>query len=72
MPTDVDRELNRISATLDRVRARDDLPTARRMRRHREAEVLSRLGRIALADVAIVAIAIGAGLALPAGIAPTG
>jgi hypothetical protein len=68
MPTDVDRELNRISATLDRVRARDDLPTARRMRRHREAEVLSRLGRIALADVAIVAVAIVAGLALPAGI----
>jgi hypothetical protein len=68
MSTDVDRELSRISATLDRVRARDDLPGARRLRRHREAEVLTRLGRVAVADLAIVAIAIGVGLALPAGI----
>lgn len=66
--TDVDRELSRISATLDRVRARDDLPTAKRMRRHREAEVLTRLGRIAIADAAIIIGAIVLGLVLPTGI----
>jgi hypothetical protein len=68
MPTDVDRELNRISATLDRVRARDDMPSAKRLRRHREAEVMTRLGRIAMADALIIAIAVVLGFSLPAGI----
>lgn len=68
MPTDVDRELNRISATLDRVRARDDLPTAKRMRRHREAEVMTRLGRIAAADALIIIGAVVLGMMLPTGI----
>lgn len=58
MPTDVDRELNRIGNTLDRVRSRTDLAVSNRNRQHREAEVVRRLGRIAAADGAIIAGAI--------------
>jgi hypothetical protein len=68
MPTDVDRELARIDQTLDRVRARTDSPSAKRLRRHREAEILTRLGRIAIADLLIVVVAVVLGLMLPAGI----
>jgi hypothetical protein len=72
MPTDVDRELARIGSTLERVRTRTDVALAPRSRRRREAEVLGRLGRIALADGAIVVGAIVAGLILPAGIGMMG
>ncbi len=58
MPTDVDRELNRIGSTLDRVRSRTDLAVSSRNRQHREAEVVRRLGRIAAADGAILVGAI--------------
>lgn len=68
MPTDVDRELARIDATMERVRARTAGPLATRTRRRREAEVLGRLGRIALADGAIVVAAIVAGLWMANGI----
>ncbi|MFS2109556.1 hypothetical protein ACCC88_07710 [Sphingomonas sp. Sphisp140] len=58
MPTDVDRELNRIGDTLNRVRSRTDVAVSGRNRQHREAEVVRRLGRIAAADGAILAGAI--------------
>ena len=58
MPTDVDRELNRIGDTLNRVRSRTDVAVSGRNRQHREAEVVRRLGRIAAADGAIIAGAI--------------
>jgi len=58
VPTDVDRELNRIGDTLNRVRSRTDVAVSGRNRQHREAEVVRRLGRIAAADGAIIAGAI--------------
>jgi len=58
VPTDVDRELNRIGDTLNRVRSRTDVAVSGRNRQHREAEVVRRLGRIAAADGAILAGAI--------------
>lgn len=64
MPTDVDRELNRIGSTLDRVRSRTDLAVSNRNRQHREAEVVRRLGRIAAADGAIIVGAIVFALAV--------
>lgn len=62
MPTDVDRELNRIGNTLDRVRARTDIAVSGRNRQHKEVEVVRRVGRIAAADGAILAGAIVFGL----------
>lgn len=64
MPTDVDRELNRIGNTLDRVRARTDIAVSGRNRQHREAEVVRRVGRIAAADGVILLGAIVFGLAV--------
>ena len=64
MPTDVDRELNRIGGTLDRVRARTDIAVAGRNRQHKEAEVVRRIGRIAAADGVILVGAIVFGLAV--------
>jgi len=64
VPTDVDRELNRIGGTLDRVRARTDLAVSGRNRQHRETEVVRRIGRIAAADGLILAGAIVFGLAV--------
>src|SRR5689334_15830309 len=72
MSSDVDRELARIGQTLERVRARSNTPEAKRLRRHREAEVMGRLGRIAIADAVIIAGAIIAGLMMTAGIGLTG
>ncbi len=69
MPTDVDRELNRIGSTLDRVRSRTDLAVSSRNRQHREAEVVRRIGRIAAADGVIIVGAIVFALAVaPLGI----
>lgn len=64
MPTDVDRELSRIGNTLDRVRARTDLAVSGRNRQHKEAEVVRRIGRIAMADGVIVLGAIVFALAV--------
>jgi hypothetical protein len=64
VPTDVDRELNRIGSTLDRVRSRTDLAVSNRNRQHREAEVVRRIGRIAIADGVIIAGAIAFALAV--------
>jgi hypothetical protein len=64
VPTDVDHELARIGATLDRVRTRTDGPLAQRSRARREAEVLRRIGRIAVADAAIIIGAIIVALAV--------
>jgi len=69
VPTDVDRELNRIGSTLDRVRSRTDLAVSSRNRQHREAEVVRRIGRIAAADGVIIVGAIVFALAVaPLGI----
>lgn len=66
MPTDVDRQIARSSEFLDRTRERyASLST--RARRRREAEILRRLGRIALADGAIVVAAMVLGFFFPLG-----
>lgn len=67
MPTDVDRELARADALLERTRDRHASVNAR-ARRHREAEILRRVGRIAIADGTIIVAALVAGLLLPTGI----
>jgi hypothetical protein len=73
MPTDVDRLVNRSNELIRRAEAqRPDTPADRRLRRHREAEVLTRLGRIAIADLLIVVGAVVLGLMLPAGIGMMG
>lgn len=65
MPTDVDRQLAQAEALLDRTRERS---LSLRSRQRREGEVLTRLGRIAIADTLIVVGAIVLGMLLPAGI----
>ena len=65
MPTDVDRQLAQAEALLDRTRERS---LSMRSRQRREGEVLTRLGRIAIADTLIVVGAIVLGMLLPAGI----
>jgi hypothetical protein len=64
VPTDVDRELNRIGSTLERVRARTDVTVSGRNRQHKEAEVVRRIGRIAAADGVILLGAIVFALAV--------
>lgn len=68
MPTDVDRALARAQENLERVRARTDSSVSKRLRRHRESEIMTRVGRIAAADALILVGAIVIGLMLPAGI----
>ena len=64
--TDVDRQIERSAATLERVRTRvGDLAPG--SRRRREAEVLRRLGRIALADLVILVGALLVGWFVPLG-----
>ena len=67
MPTDVDHQLARAGELLDRTRERYS-SVSRRSAQRRNAEVVRRVGRIALADGAIIVAAIVAGLMLPAGI----
>ncbi|WNO54312.1 hypothetical protein [Stakelama saccharophila] len=66
MPTDVDRQIARSSEYLDRTRERYASLKARSKRR-REAEILRRLGRIAVADIAIVIGALVVGWMVPLG-----
>ncbi|MGC6400026.1 hypothetical protein ACNI3Q_05535 [Sphingomonas sp. FW199] len=61
--TDVDREIERASAVLDRTRDR----YRARGRQRREAEILRRLGRIAVADIAIIVAALAIGWFVPLG-----
>lgn len=69
MPTDVDRLVQRSQELIRRSEvARPDTPADRRLRRHREAEVLTRVGRIAVADALIVIAAVVLGFVLPTGI----
>lgn len=65
MPTDVDRELARAEALLDRTR---DRHVSRRSRRTKEVEFAKRVGRIAAADALILVGAIVLGFILPNGI----
>lgn len=67
MPTDVDRQLASADALLERTRERYG-SVSKRSRQRREAEILRRVGRIALADGLIIVAALAAGLILPAGI----
>lgn len=63
--TDVDRLSARASELIERTRAqRPATPAEQRMRRRRESEVVRRVGRIAIADGAILAGAIVFGLAV--------
>lgn len=63
-----DEVLERASLTLERARERHGA-VAPRARRRREAEVLHRVGRIAAADAAIIAVALVAGWFVPLGLA---
>ncbi len=65
MPTDVDRELARAEALLDRTR---DRYVSQRSRRTKEVEFAKRVGRIAAADALILIGAIVLGFMLPNGI----
>jgi hypothetical protein len=65
MPTDVDRELARAEALLDRTR---DRYVSQRSRRTKEVEFAKRVGRIAAADALILIGAIVLGFMLPSGI----
>ncbi|MBB5711742.1 hypothetical protein [Sphingomonas xinjiangensis] len=67
MPTDVDRQLAQADALLARTRDRY-ASVSKRSRQRREAEILRRVGRIALADGLIIAVALVLGFVLPAGI----
>ncbi len=71
MPTDVDRQLAAADALLERTRERYG-SVSKRARQRRETEILHRLGRIALADGAILVVAMVAGLLLPTGIGIVG
>lgn len=71
MPTDVDRQLAAADALLQRTRDRYG-SVSKRSRQRREAEILRRLGRIAMADGAILVVAIVAGLIMPNGIGIAG
>lgn len=63
-----DEVLERASLTLERARERHGA-VAPRARRRREAEVLHRVGRIAAADAAIIAVALVVGWFVPLGLA---
>ncbi|MBC9034848.1 hypothetical protein IAG41_20855 [Sphingomonas sp. JC676] len=67
MPTDVDHQLARAGELLDRTRERYS-SVSKRTAQRRNAEVVRRVGRVVLADTAIVIAAIVAGLVLPNGI----
>lgn len=67
MGTDVDRQLARTSELLDRTRERYGA-VSKRARQQRQAAVLRRVARIAMADGAILVAALVAGLILPNGI----
>jgi hypothetical protein len=62
VPTDVDRQLAAADALLERTRARTG--QSRRLRQHREAEILRRVGRIAVADGLILLVALVIALAV--------
>jgi hypothetical protein len=73
MPTDVDRLNQRANELIARSRTqRPETATDQRNRRRREAEIGSRLGRIAIADGLIILGAIVAGMVLPTGIGMMG
>lgn len=67
MPSDVDHQIARAGELLDRTRERY-ASVSRRSAQRRNQEVLRRVGRIVVADTAIVLAAIVAGLLLPSGI----
>jgi hypothetical protein len=67
MPTDVDHQLARAGELLDRTRERYS-SVSKRSAQRRNAEVARRVGRVVVADTAIVIAAIVAGLILPNGI----
>ena len=71
MPTDVDRQLERTNALLDRTRPRY-FDMSKRSRRAREGEIVGRLGRIAAADAIIIIAAMVIGIALPNGLGMNG
>jgi len=65
--TDVDRQIARSSEYLDRTRERSASLNARR-RKRQGVEIMTRLGRIAAADLAIIIAAIVVGWIVPLGI----
>lgn len=67
MPSDVDRLLARGEELIERSRTRTEGALATRTRKRREAEILSRLGRIAAADAVIIIAAITIGMFMPLG-----
>lgn len=66
MPTDVDRQLASADALLERTRERYG-SVAKRTRQRREAEIVRRVARIAVADGLIIAAALVIGFIMPLG-----
>lgn len=66
MPTDVDRQLAQADALLERTRERHGA-LSKRGRQRREAEIVRRVGRIALADGLIIVAALVIGFITPLG-----
>lgn len=66
MPTDVDRQLAAADALLDRTRERY-ASMSKRSKQRREAEILRRIGRIAVADGLILVAALAIGFVMPLG-----
>lgn len=66
MPTDVDRQLAQADALLERTRERYG-SVSKRTRQRREADILRRVARIAVADGLIVAVALVIGFITPLG-----
>ncbi|MHA6723246.1 hypothetical protein [Sphingomonas sp. RS2018] len=64
--TEVDDQIIRASEMLDRTRA-NGRGASTRSRKRREAEVMRRLGRIAVVDVAILIVAVVVGFFIPLG-----
>jgi hypothetical protein len=66
MPTDVDRQLASADALLERTRERYG-SVSKRTRQRREAEIVRRVARIAVADGLIIAAALVIGFIMPLG-----
>lgn len=67
MVSEVDRQVERSSEVLARSRERY-LPAGSRARKRREGEIMKRVGRIAMADGAILAAAVAIGWVMPLGL----
>lgn len=67
MPSEIDRIGSRADEIMSRYRFEGNSAGRVRARRRKEAEVMRRLGRIAMADALIIAVAMSVGFVMPLG-----